>query len=94
MTSEQRFGEQLRQARQAQDRTLEELARCLGVTAGYLSMVENGRRKLTAQQLERVCEALNVPRATYERLFQTLGKLPPTTVAHLLKHPEKWRIEP
>jgi XRE family transcriptional regulator, stress-response regulator len=51
-------GEALRRRRQAQGRTLREVAEAAGVSLTYLSEVERGRKEASSEVLEAVCAAL------------------------------------
>ena len=52
-------GEALRRRRQAQGRTLREVADAAGVSLTYLSEVERGRKEASSEVLEAVCAALH-----------------------------------
>ena len=82
-------GEALRRRRQAQGRTLREVAEAAGVSLTYLSEVERGRKEASSEVLEAVCAALRFglaelffevseTRAAAEALpVQAIGFLPP-----------------
>jgi transcriptional regulator with XRE-family HTH domain len=53
-------GTALRRRRQAQGRTLREVAAAAGVSLTYLSEVERGRKEASSEVLEAVCAALDV----------------------------------
>ena len=53
-------GEALRRRRQAQGRTLREVAQGAGVSLPYLSEVERGRKEPSSEVLEAVCAALDL----------------------------------
>jgi transcriptional regulator with XRE-family HTH domain len=53
-------GEALRRRRQAQGRTLREVADAAGVSLTYLSEVERGRKEASSEVLEAVCAALQL----------------------------------
>jgi transcriptional regulator with XRE-family HTH domain len=53
-------GEALRRRRQAQGRTLREVAEAAGVSLTYLSEVERGRKEASSEVLEAVCAALRL----------------------------------
>ena len=53
-------GEALRRRRQAQGRTLREVAAAAGVSLTYLSEVERGRKEASSEVLEAVCAALHL----------------------------------
>jgi transcriptional regulator with XRE-family HTH domain len=54
------FGQRLKAARIARKASLAEVARTVGVTAGYLSMVERGTRHPTRELTARLAEACAV----------------------------------
>ena len=57
----QRFGEKLRVLRTSQDMTLKELAVALGLTAhGYISEIEAGKKKPTAEFVLKVSRFFKV----------------------------------
>jgi transcriptional regulator with XRE-family HTH domain len=53
-------GEALRRRRQAQGRTLREVAAAAGVSLTYLSEVERGRKEASSEVLEAICSALDL----------------------------------
>jgi transcriptional regulator with XRE-family HTH domain len=53
-------GEALRRRRQAQGRTLREVAAAAGVSLTYLSEIERGRKEASSEVLEAVCAALRL----------------------------------
>jgi transcriptional regulator with XRE-family HTH domain len=53
-------GEALRRRRQAQGRTLRQVAGAAGVSLTYLSEVERGRKEASSEVLEAVCAALQL----------------------------------
>jgi transcriptional regulator with XRE-family HTH domain len=53
-------GGALRRRRQAQGRTLREVADAAGVSLTYLSEVERGRKEASSEVLEAVCAALRL----------------------------------
>jgi XRE family transcriptional regulator, stress-response regulator len=53
-------GDALRRRRQAQGRTLREVAAAAGVSLTYLSEVERGRKEASSEVLEAVCTALDL----------------------------------
>jgi transcriptional regulator with XRE-family HTH domain len=53
-------GEALRRRRQAQGRTLREVAAAAGVSLTYLSEVERGRKEASSEVVEAVCAALRL----------------------------------
>lgn len=52
------IGERLRITRRGQQWTLKNLGASVGVTEAYLSMIENGKRPLTEQLLDQLCDRL------------------------------------
>jgi transcriptional regulator with XRE-family HTH domain len=66
-------GEALRRRRQAQGRTLREVAAAAGVSLTYLSEVERGRKEPSSEVLEAVCAALQLVLA--ELLFEVAESL-------------------
>jgi transcriptional regulator with XRE-family HTH domain len=54
------LGDALRRRRQAQGRTLREVAAAAGVSLTYLSEVERGRKEASSEVLEAVCAALDL----------------------------------
>jgi transcriptional regulator with XRE-family HTH domain len=54
------LGDALRRRRQAQGRTLREVAAAAGVSLTYLSEIERGRKEASSEVLEAVCAALGL----------------------------------
>ena len=54
------IGEVLREERTAQDRTLADVAEEAAVSLPYLSEIERGRKEVSSDLLESVCDALDV----------------------------------
>jgi transcriptional regulator with XRE-family HTH domain len=67
------MGAALRRERQAQGRTLREVATAAGVSLTYLSEVERGRKEASSEVLEAVCAALELVLA--ELLFEVAEEL-------------------
>ncbi len=67
------IGATLRRKRQAQGRTLREVAAAAGVSLTYLSEVERGRKEASSEVLEAVCAALELVLA--ELLFEVAEEL-------------------
>jgi transcriptional regulator with XRE-family HTH domain len=67
------LGDALRRRRQAQGRTLREVAAAAGVSLTYLSEVERGRKEASSEVLEAVCSALDLVLA--ELLFEVAQTL-------------------
>lgn len=55
------LGARLRRARQAQTRTLRDVAAVAGVSIGHLSQVERGLAEASSEVLAALCRALGVP---------------------------------
>lgn len=54
------IGRSLRAARNAQDRTLRDVAREARVSLGYLSEVERGQKEASSELLNAICAALGL----------------------------------
>lgn len=77
------YGEILRDERRDQDRSLEDVARTVGMSKQYLSEVERGRKEASSEMLRSVCDALELPmeqllargirRMTAHRTLRTTG---------------------
>ena len=61
------LGEQLRQRRQDQGRTLRDVSTSARVSLGYLSEVERGQKEASSELLAAICNALDVPLSTVLR---------------------------
>lgn len=55
------YGEILRDARRDQDRSLDDVARTVGMSKQYLSEIERGRKDPSSEMLGSVCAALGIP---------------------------------
>ncbi|MBX6386576.1 MAG: helix-turn-helix transcriptional regulator [Microbispora sp.] len=55
------YGEILRDERLDQDRTLDDVARAVGMSKQYLSEVERGLKEPSSEMLRAVCDALGLP---------------------------------
>lgn len=55
------LGQELRQHRVAQRRTLREVAAKAQVSIGYLSEIERGHKEASSELLVAICQALNLP---------------------------------
>jgi transcriptional regulator with XRE-family HTH domain len=64
------LGSRLRQARLDERKTVRELARQLGVSASFISQLENGKSQPSVATLYSLAQVLNVP---IEQLFQAQG---------------------
>ncbi|HEX3201284.1 MAG TPA: helix-turn-helix transcriptional regulator [Actinomycetes bacterium] len=74
-------GEALRRRRQAQGRTLREVAGAAGVSLTYLSEVERGRKEASSEVLEAVCAALRLGLAElFFEVAETLALAEPAPV--------------
>lgn len=74
-------GEALRRRRQAQGRTLREVAAAAGVSLTYLSEVERGRKEASSEVLEAVCAALRLGLAElFFEVAETLALAEPAPV--------------
>lgn len=58
-------GENIRKQRQQNHLTLEALARFLGITPGFLGLIERGNRGLSFKNLVKISEILNVSIDTF-----------------------------
>jgi transcriptional regulator with XRE-family HTH domain len=67
------IGATLRRQRQAQGRTLRQVATAAGVSLTYLSEVERGRKEASSEVLEAVCSALDLILA--DLLFEVAEEL-------------------
>jgi transcriptional regulator with XRE-family HTH domain len=75
-------GEALRRRRQAQGRTLREVAAAAGVSLTYLSEVERGRKEASSEVLEAVCAALRLGLAElFFEVAETLALAEPAGVS-------------
>jgi transcriptional regulator with XRE-family HTH domain len=55
------LGDELREHRREQGRTLREVSAAARVSLGYLSEVERGQKEASSELLGSICEALEVP---------------------------------
>lgn len=55
------LGDELRELRRAQGRTLREVSTSARVSLGYLSEVERGEKEASSELLSSICRALAVP---------------------------------
>jgi DNA-binding Xre family transcriptional regulator len=55
------IGSVLRNERLEQERTLADVARTAAVSLAYLSEVERGRKEISSDLLDAVCDALEIP---------------------------------
>jgi transcriptional regulator with XRE-family HTH domain len=77
------IGEQLRQRRQDQGRTLRDVSTSARVSLGYLSEVERGQKEASSELLAAICSALDVPLSSVLRsvsdeveLMESVSELP------------------
>ena len=82
------FGQRIRHLRRTRDLTLEQLGRRLGRPASFLSMVENGKRRVKPETVSALAEALDVDRAVL------LEESPPSRRAELEIEVERIQQEP
>lgn len=99
------FGKRIKKQRLAQAMTQAQLAEKAGITAQYLSHIENGNQKMSIAVFSRVCDALNVSadkilynrspeslRQVSEDIDQLLADCTPTeryAILHLVKEVKK-----
>lgn len=76
------IGDFIRQQRQAAEVSVRELARLAGVSNPYLSQVERGLRKPSAEMLKQIAQGLSV---SAETLFARAGLLDTQPVANFLQ---------
>ncbi len=70
-----KFGQYLKSLREARDVTLRELARQTGLSAPYLSDVENDRSQpLTKDRIEKVISVLHLSDEEQNHLFDLAGR--------------------
>jgi transcriptional regulator with XRE-family HTH domain len=74
------IGDFIRQQREAAEVSVRELARLAGVSNPYLSQIERGLRKPSAEVLKQIARGLSV---SAESLFVRAGLLDDGNVAHL-----------
>ena len=55
------LGDELRELRRAQGRTLREVSSSARVSLGYLSEIERGEKEASSELLSSICHALEVP---------------------------------
>ena len=65
------LGEELRRTRQAQGRSLRDVAGEAQVSLGFLSEIERGQKEASSELLNAICGALDLPLST---LLTTLGE--------------------
>ena len=79
-------GQAVRARREALGLSQEVLAERLGVTNGYLSHIERGKRPPTPEQAEQFADMLDLPR---DMMLLTAGRLPPDVQAAIRSDPAK-----
>lgn len=84
------FGQSLRVFRQAAGLSLRELARRIGVSASYLSLVENGKSSPPSGiRLAQIAEILDLSPSV---MMQLTGRVDPEIAAFLQEKPEAWEL--
>jgi transcriptional regulator with XRE-family HTH domain len=64
------IGENIRNERMSRKMSIDELAEVLGLTPGFVGLIERGRRGATAYTLYRIAQAFNI---TVDDIFSPLG---------------------
>lgn len=85
----QELGDVLRDARQAQGRTLRQVSSDARVSLGYLSEIERGQKEASSELLASVTEALGLPlsfvlREVSDRIAVAEGVMVPDTIPESL----------
>jgi transcriptional regulator with XRE-family HTH domain len=81
------FGKTVRRARLLQDVTLQQLAKRVGLSAGYLSQIERDNMlPPIAEKTERIAEALDLDK---DELLAQGGMIAADLVAIIIKRPRK-----
>jgi len=85
-----KFGERLKQLREAQGTTQRALAAALGMEAPYLSRIENSVQRHTPSRdtIERMVTALGLSVAQSDELHILAGKIPAGIEAALFNDPK------
>ena len=60
-----KIGQAIRTVRRQSNKTLKELAAQIGVTESFLSMLENGKRAASVENLNKIADALGVPTTNF-----------------------------
>ena len=60
MLISKRLGENIKKIRTQKKMTQGDICRALDMDRGYMSAIENGKKNITIQQLERLAQALGV----------------------------------
>lgn len=67
MSISKRLGANIKKIRTQKDMSQGDICRALEMDRGYMSAIENGKKNITIQQLERLAQALDV---SAERLLK------------------------
>ena len=67
-----KFGQELRRLRKGLKLTQDQLAELAGISAAYVSQLENGEKQPTDRVITKLCGALDIPE---NRLLIKIGKL-------------------
>lgn len=73
----------LRELRTAAQMSLRVLAKRVGVSSAYVSMVERGLAKASPQYLADVMKALDIKRPYRARVYWAFQEIPPSIIDHL-----------
>jgi transcriptional regulator with XRE-family HTH domain len=60
MLISKRLGENIKKIRSSKGMSQGDICRALDMDRGYMSAIENGKKNITIQQLERLAQALGV----------------------------------
>ena len=60
MSISKKLGENIKKIRTRRKMSQGDICRALDMDRGYMSAIENGRKNITIQQLERLAQALDV----------------------------------
>ncbi len=61
MLISKRLGQNIKKIRTSKGMSQGDICRALNMDRGYMSAIENGKKNITIQQLERLAKALGVP---------------------------------
>ena len=76
MNIKQAFGKKIKEKRLQQNLTQEQLAERVGISPKSLSQIELGNNFISAENLEQVCNALNIqPKSLFDILKEKVPKL-------------------
>ena len=67
------LGKLLRKIRVDNDEYLKDMANHLGITSSYLSAIENGKRKMPPDYLERISDIYKLTKTQFEQLQKANG---------------------